>query len=297
MKIVIGSRGSELALWQANHIRNILELNGHHIEVKIIITSGDRIQDLGFDKMEGKGFFTKEIEEALIHKEIDLAVHSLKDLETTSPQGLELAAISLREDPSDVLLIGSQTAIRGETVLKLAPNSVVGTSSARRKSQLLALRPDLRIRDLRGNVPTRLKKLRSGEYDAILLAAAGLARLKLDTSDLFVNVLHPTEFIPAPGQGALGLQIRTEDVALKAAIQCVHHSTTAEVVMIEREVLRNLDGGCQLPLGAFCTRNNDEWIVTCSFANSKDLPAIISKHSSKTTDGFGASIAGKLRRG
>jgi hydroxymethylbilane synthase len=297
MKITIGSRGSELALWQANHIKDLLESNGHQIEIKIIVTAGDRIQDLGFDKMEGKGFFTKEIEEALMRKEIDLAVHSLKDLETTSPAGLELAAISKREDPSDVMLIGSRTAVRGETVLKLAPNSVVGTSSARRKSQLIALRPDLRIRDLRGNVPTRLKKLRAGEYDAILLAAAGIARLKLDTSDLLVNVLEPMEFVPAPGQGALGLQIRTEDAALKAAIQCVNHAETAAAVMLEREVLRNLDGGCQLPLGAYCTNNSDGWTVTCAYSKSAQLPAVLSKHTSRTSNGFGRAIAEKLRRG
>ncbi len=297
MTITIGSRGSDLALWQARHVKEILESNGHTAEIKIIVTAGDRVQDIGFDKMEGKGFFTKELEEALLRKEIDLAVHSLKDLETTSPDGLELAAISKREDATDVMLVASRTAIRAESPLKLAPDSVVGTSSARRKSQIIGLRSDIRIRDLRGNVPTRIAKLRAGEYDAIVLAAAGIARLNLDISDLLVIRFDPQEFVPAPGQGALGLQIRSADKELRKAVQCVHDEKTASEVRVEREVLYHLNGGCQLPLGVFCSHEGKHWDVVCSFSQSSDQASVISNFSSTTDIGFGKSVAEKIDRG
>jgi hydroxymethylbilane synthase len=249
--IKIGTRGSDLALWQANFVREELEKLGHSVEINIIHTQGDKIQDLSFDKLEGKGFFTKEIEAALLSKEVDLAVHSHKDLETTPPAGLMIAAVSDREDPSE-LLLANLDAVDNNELWGLKKNAVIGTSSARRKSQLLALRPDLQIKDLRGNVPTRIKKLKTEGYDAILLAKAGVNRLNLDLSDLHVEVLDPTVFVPAPAQGVLGLQIRTEDSRLAEILSNLNHTYTAEKIELERSVLRLMEGGCQLPLGVYC---------------------------------------------
>jgi hydroxymethylbilane synthase len=249
--IKIGTRGSDLALWQANFVREELEKLGHSVEINIIHTQGDKIQDLSFDKLEGKGFFTKEIEAALLSKEVDLAVHSHKDLETTPPAGLMIAAVSDREDPSE-LLLANPDAVDTNELWGLKKNAVIGTSSARRKSQLLALRPDLQIKDLRGNVPTRIKKLKTEGYDAILLAKAGVNRLNLDLSDLHVEVLDPTVFVPAPAQGVLGLQIRTEDSRLAEILSNLNHTYTAKKIELERSVLRLMEGGCQLPLGVYC---------------------------------------------
>jgi hydroxymethylbilane synthase len=249
--IKIGTRGSDLALWQANFVREELEKLGHSVEINIIQTQGDKIQDLSFDKLEGKGFFTKEIEAALLSKEVDLAVHSHKDLETTQPAGLMIAAVSDREDPSE-LLLANLDAVDNNELWGLKKNAVIGTSSARRKSQLIALRPDLQIKDLRGNVPTRIKKLKTEGYDAILLAKAGVNRLNLDLSDLHVEVLDPTIFVPAPAQGVLGLQIRTEDSRLAEILSNLNHTYTAEKIELERSVLRLMEGGCQLPLGVYC---------------------------------------------
>lgn len=250
-KITIGSRGSDLALWQANHVKKQLEALGHEIDIKIIVTQGDAIQHLSFDKLEGKGFFTKEIETALLEGSIDLAVHSHKDLETNPPAGLIIGAVSEREDPSELLLIRKERTDLSQ-LWNLAENVVIGTSSARRKSQVVRYRPDLEIKDLRGNVPTRVQKLRDGHYDAILLAKAGVDRLQLDLSDLHVEVLDPADFVPAPAQGVLALQIRESDTALREILQAIDHPEVASRIGIERKVLNLLHGGCQLPLGVYC---------------------------------------------
>ncbi len=257
--IIIGSRGSDLALWQANHVKRQLEELGAKVEIKIIKTQGDIIQHLSFDKMEGKGFFTKEIEAALLDKSIDLAVHSHKDLETTYPEGLTIGCVSEREDPADLLLI-AKSAVNTDQKWNLSKAAIVGTSSARRKSQLVRFRPDVEIKDLRGNVPTRIQKLRDGHYDAILLAKAGVDRLELDLSEFHIEVLDPTEFIPAPAQGALGLQIREEDSALFATLQKMNHPAIQHQIAIERKVLNLLQGGCQLPLGVFCPNDNTVYV-------------------------------------
>jgi hydroxymethylbilane synthase len=246
----IGTRGSDLALWQANFVKASLEKLGQQVEIQIIHTQGDKIQDLSFDKLEGKGFFTKEIEQALLEKHVDLAVHSHKDLETTSPEGLTIAAVSDREDPSELLLIRKGSVDQNQQ-WKLKENAIIGTSSARRKSQILAHRSDLSIKDLRGNVPTRINKLREGNYDAILLAKAGVNRLELDLSDLHCETLNATEFIPAPAQGVLGLQIRSEDNELANILAHLNHEETQAQIEIERGVLRKMEGGCQLPLGVY----------------------------------------------
>ena len=250
-KIRIGTRGSDLALWQAHFVRRQLEEIGCEVSIQIIVTQGDRIQDLSFDKLEGKGFFTKEIEQALLNGEVDLAVHSHKDLETTQPAGLHIAAVSYREDASELLLM-KREAFDASQVWNLKANAVIGTSSARRKAQIIAQRPDLEIKELRGNVPTRIDKLRQGQYDAILLARAGVLRLELDLSDLETIVLDPTSFIPAPAQGVLGLQTRVDDAVTTEILQKLHHTDVATRIGLERSVLRQMDGGCQLPLGVYC---------------------------------------------
>lgn len=249
--IRIGSRGSDLALWQANHVKRQLEALGATVTITIIQTQGDQIQDLSFDKLEGKGFFTKEIEQALLDNSIDLAVHSHKDLETNPPAGLIIAAVSERENPADILLI-NKNAVASSELWNLKENTIVGTSSARRKSQLVGFRDDVTIKDLRGNVPTRIQKLRDGHYDAILLAKAGVDRLQLDLSDFHEEVLDPEQFIPAPAQGVLGLQIRESDTELAEFMKQMNHEDVASKIRLERLVLNRLQGGCQLPLGVFC---------------------------------------------
>lgn len=250
-KIRIGSRGSDLALWQANHVKRQLEDLGAEVSITIIKTQGDQIQHLSFDKLEGKGFFTKEIEQALLEESIDLAVHSHKDLETNPPEGLIIAAVSERENPADVLLIHPK-AFDPEAFWSLKQDAVVGTSSARRKSQLVGYRPDVTIKDLRGNVPTRLQKLVDGDYDAILLAKAGLDRLKLDLKGMHEVILDPEQFVPAPAQGVLALQIRENDHELFDFMQAMNHVDIQSQIALERTVLNRLQGGCQLPLGAYC---------------------------------------------
>ena len=253
--VVIGSRGSDLALWQANHVKAQLENIGCTVEIKIIVTQGDAIQHLSFDKLEGKGFFTKEIEKELLEGNIDLAVHSHKDLETNPPAGLMIAFVSEREDPADLLLV-LKDSVDPSKEWNLKENAIVGTSSARRKSQVMRFRPDVEIKDLRGNVPTRIQKLRDGGYDAILLAKAGVDRLKIDLSEFEVVVMNPKSFVPAPAQGVLGLQIREGDTALFDVLQKLNHTEVQRRIGVERKVLNLMEGGCQLPLGVYCDEND-----------------------------------------
>jgi len=258
--IKIGTRGSDLALWQANFVKSKLQKLGCEVEIHIIKTQGDKIQHLSFDKLEGKGFFTKEIEDALLDKSIDLAVHSHKDLETNQPDGLEIVAVSDRENPSDMLLI-KNNAYDPTKQLALKENATVGTSSARRKAILSAFRSDLKIRDLRGNVPTRIDKLREEDYDAIVLANAGVSRLKIDLSEFQVEILKPQDFVPAPAQGVLGLQTRSEDEETKKYVSKINNPDVKSIVNIERSVLNKLDGGCQLPLGVYAEKINGKYEV------------------------------------
>ena len=257
--IRIGSRGSDLALWQANYVRKQLEELGCSVAITIIKTQGDLIQHLSFDKLEGKGFFTKEIEQALLDESIDLAVHSHKDLETNSPEGLQIACVSEREDPADLLLI-AKNAVDQNSKWQLKQNAVVGTSSARRKSQVVRFRKYVEIKDLLGNVPTRIQKLRDGDYDAILLAKAGVDRLQIDLSEFHVFAMDPTEFVPAPAQGVLALQIREKDKELFAVLQNMHHPDVQHRIAVERKVLNLMKGGCQLPLGVYCDENETVYV-------------------------------------
>src|SRR5690606_29075414 len=212
-KLTIGTRGSELALWQANFVKGKLAEIGVESELKIIKTQGDIIQHLRLDKLEGKGFFTKELEEELFTGQIDLAVHSHKDLPTVNPPRLIIAAVSEREDPSELLIV-HKDCVDIKKRLSLKHNASVGTSSNRRKAQLLSLRPDLEFTDLRGNLQTRIQKLRDEKYDAIVLAKAGIARLEMDLSDFHMEEIPPIEVIPAPAQGVLAVQIREADKEL-----------------------------------------------------------------------------------
>ncbi len=277
---IIGTRGSDLALWQANFIQSQLDLIGVNCSLRIIKTKGDEIQHLGFDKIEGKGFFTKEIEEALLNNEIDLAVHSHKDLETRQPDGLVIAALSERADASELLLIHS-SAFDPQEKWGLKRNAVVGTSSSRRKAQLLHHRADVELKDIRGNVPTRIKKLREGDFDAILIAKAGVDRLALDVSDLHPQVLSPQEFVPAPAQGVLAIQCRADDAELIALLHKINDASTAELVNIERTVLHQMHGGCHLPLGVFVRRSGNEIEAHSAYAEKWDAPLkrIVVRHT------------------
>lgn len=293
-KIIIGSRGSDLALWQAHHVEGRLQALGHEVEIKIIKTQGDKIQHLSFDKMEGKGFFTKELEEKLLNGAIDLAVHSHKDLPTEHPEGLIIAAVSEREDPSDLLLIRKEQTDETKK-WGLKENPVVGTSSARRKSQLLHHRPDIEIKDLRGNVPTRINKLREVQYDAIMLAAAGVERLKLDLSEFTVLKLDPKEFIPAPAQGVLGLQIRETDNDLAEILANLNDKEVARRIGVERRILNLFEGGCQMPLGAYCEENNGTLTVKAAVADAWNAPVRIEEKSGTEVEALAQETVAALK--
>jgi hydroxymethylbilane synthase len=289
--IRIGSRGSDLALWQANHVRKQLENLGCSVDITVIKTQGDAIQHLSFDKLEGKGFFTKEIEQALLTNQVDLAVHSHKDLETTPPDELIIACVSEREDPSDLLLI-AKSAVDPTQHWGLKDGAIVGTSSARRKSQVVRYRDDVEIRDLRGNVPTRIQKLRDGGYDAILLAKAGVDRLQIDLSEFHVHVLDPEEFVPAPAQGVLALQIRKGDVELFEILQQMNHPEVQKRIAMERKVLNLMDGGCQLPLGVYCTPDQAVYV---SHATNWEDGADWYEYHAEELDGLAEMIAEDLK--
>ncbi len=260
--LVIGTRGSDLALVQSRHVGGLLEKTGSVCRLDIIKTRGDRIQDVPLASMPGKGFFTKEIEDALLAGTIDLAVHSLKDLPTESPPGLQVAAIPSREDPRDCLLLKPEAVDEKEPGIPIKAGGIIATGSIRRKTQVKYLRQDLGFADLRGNVPTRVRKLReTSEYHGIVLANAGLRRLGLDLSDLFVLPLDPKLFLPAPGQGALGLQTRDPDDRVVNRVRSLADPLATRTVAAERRLLALLAGGCHLPLGAHATMAGDEVLL------------------------------------
>jgi hydroxymethylbilane synthase len=249
MRLRIGSRGSQLALWQANHIADQLRGRDHEVKIEIIHTTGDKIIDVPLAKVGAKGMFTKEIEEALASGRVDLAVHSLKDLPTELSPNFEIAAIPLREDPRDALCSRSYSSLA-----ELSRGARIGTSSLRREAQLRALRPDLAVAALRGNVDTRLRKLESGEYPAIILALAGLRRLgKIDA----VRQIIPVEVMcPAAGQGALAIEIRSGDIAVRGALSFLDDPAARSETDCERAVLKAMGGGCQVPIGASASLND-----------------------------------------
>jgi hydroxymethylbilane synthase len=246
-KIIIGSRGSELALWQANFIKKELEKKNKNVsvDIKIIKTKGDKILDVALSKIGDRNLFTKELEVELLNKKIDLAVHSLKDLQTNIPKGLKLTAVTKRHNVQDVLI----SRKKGTTIFNLHENATVATGSLRRRCQLLHLRPDLNIVELRGNVPSRIKKFLESDWDAIILARAGVERLKLNKH--ISSIIKTDLILPAVGQGALGIETRADNKIVNEIVKSIHHEKTYKAVLAERALLKTLEGGCQVPIGAF----------------------------------------------
>lgn len=267
--LTIGSRGSQLALWQARWIQARLESLGAECRLEIIHTTGDKITDVALSKVGTKGLFTKEIEEALLSGAIDLAVHSLKDMPTELPGGLTLSAIPEREDPRDALV--------GRRLADLPKGAKVGTSSLRRAAQLRAIRPDLEIENIRGNLDTRLRKLDEGQYDAIMLASAGLRRLGWEKR--ISELLEPEVMCPAVGQGALAVETREDGGAAYDLSKRLEHTETRIAVTAERAVLASLGGGCQVPIGAYATVENARMVHIRAVVVSPDGTQVIRKEA------------------
>jgi hydroxymethylbilane synthase len=242
MKVRIGTRGSALARWQAEHVKERLQVCGHEVTLRFITTTGDRTPG-PLEAVGGKGAFLKEIEEALLAEDVDLAVHSLKDVPTSLPAGLALGAILERADPRDALVSN------GPGLDRLPQGARLGTTSLRRRALLRHLRPDLELVDLRGNVDTRLRRLRQGDFEAVVLAMAGLTRLGRERE--VTEALDPERFVPAPGQGAIALETREADHETISAVRFLDHEPTARAVSAERAFLAELGGGCNVPLGAW----------------------------------------------
>ena len=285
MNLRVGSRGSQLALWQANHIAALLRGEGHSVEIEIIKTTGDRLQEVTFAQVGSKGMFTKEIEEALAAGRVDLAVHSLKDLPTELPEPFALAATPPRVDPRDVLV-----SVTHERLAELPKGARVGTSSQRRRAQLKALRPDLEVVEFRGNVDTRLRKLADGQVEAILLAAAGLDRL--GKADWVRERLDPKEFCPAAGQGCLGIETRKDDATTIAAVSFLDHMDTRFAATAERAALAALGGGCQVPIGIHCrtfmSSERDEegtWDEIFGVVASPETGEVVRAHTTAPREG------------
>lgn len=280
-KIIIGSRGSELALWQAEFVKKeILKRNKKvAVEIKIIHTKGDKILDVALSKIGDKGLFTKELERALLKNEIDLAVHSLKDLQTQIPEGLKLSAVTKRHDVEDVLIARK----KGAAIFSLPENATIATGSIRRRTQLLHLRPDFKFVELRGNVPGRIKKFLDSSWDAIILARAGVERLKLQKH--ISSIIPIEQILPAVGQGALGIEINQKNIELHELLQSIHHEETCRAVTAERDFLRTLEGGCQVPIGAFGRMKSNGFYFD-AIVGSIDGEVIFRKSSRVKKDGY-----------
>jgi hydroxymethylbilane synthase len=251
----IGTRGSVLAKWQAEFVRKqIFQATGIEGEIVIIKTSGDKLQPISLSQIGGQGIFVKELEEALFEESIDIAVHSVKDIPTSVPSGLSFPAICRRDDVRDCLVSGN-----GVALANLRQGARVGTGSLRRQAQLRHIRPDLDVRDLRGNVDTRLRKVETGEYDAVMLAKAGLDRL--GCAHRISETLSPDVCLPAVGQGALGIECRAADAETSAALEKLDDAETRAAIIAERTLLSKLEGGCQVPLGAWARIERNELII------------------------------------
>ncbi len=283
MNLRIGSRGSQLALWQANHIADLLRGQGHTVEIQVIKTTGDRLQEVTFAQVGSKGMFTKEIEEALADGRVDLAVHSLKDLPTELPEPFTLAATPKRVDPRDVFVSATHTNLAA-----LPAGAKIGTSSQRRRAQLKALRPDLVAVEFRGNVDTRLRKLAEGHVDAILLAAAGLDRL--GKSEWIRERLDPAHFCPAAGQGALAIETRQGDAATIAAVAFLDDAATRFAVTAERAALAALGGGCQVPIGVYCRPGADDAVEIFAVVADPETGKAVRIHHQTTRAGDGSDL-------
>lgn len=295
--LTIGSRGSRLALWQAGWIRDRLGTlhTDLEIHIEIIKTSGDALRDVPLAIIGGKGVFTKEIEEALIDGRVDVAVHSLKDLPTILPEALALAAVTERQDARDALVLGANEESSNISLETLPRGAVVGTSSPRRLAQLKHLRPDLSVKDLRGNVDTRLRKLDAGEYDGVILAAAGLYRMGFEHR---INQFISTEMmLPAVGQGALAVETRAADEETMRLVAPLNHAETRAACLAERALLRALGGGCQLPIAAHATIQENQLRLDGLVASVAGELVVRDTMEGKLSEaeGIGAALAVRLR--
>ncbi len=289
MRLRIGSRGSQLALWQANHIGALLRERGHDIEIEVIHTTGDKIVDVALAKVGAKGMFTKEIEDGLASDRVDLAVHSLKDLPTELSDRFEIVAIPTREDPRDALC-----SVRYSSIEDLPQGARVGTSSLRREAQLKALRPDLMVHPLRGNVDTRLRKLQSGEYDAVILACAGLKRL--GRTETVKQIISVDKMCPAAGQGALAIETRAGDDEVRNALAFLDDTASRTETDCERALLRKMGGGCQVPIGASATWRNGELHLDAVVASPDGRVVLRESATGENADRLGKAVGEKLLR-
>ena len=293
-KIIIGSRGSDLALWQSNFVKRELEKKHKNlsVEIKLVKTKGDKILDTALSKIGDKGLFTKELEKALLTGKVDLAVHSLKDLQTEIPKGLMLASVTKRHNAEDVLIARKKNV----TIENLPEGAVVATGSLRRRAQLLHLRPDFKVVELRGNVPTRIKKFLESDWDAIILARAGIERLKLKK---FISSIIPKDVIlPAVGQGALGIEINAKNKFAFELAQSLNDENTYRSVLAERALLKALEGGCQVPIGAYAeVKSNGLYLdaVVASVDGSISFRKKI-RGSKFKPERLGRKLAGDLKR-
>lgn len=290
-KIIIGSRKSKLALTQTNWvIEELKKLGGpFEFEVKKIVTKGDQILDVTLSKVGGKGLFVKEIEQAMLNNEIDMAVHSMKDMPAVLQQGLTIGCVPKRVDPRDAWISNN-----GKGLLELEAGSVVGTSSLRRSAQVLARRPDLEIKWIRGNIDSRLKKCRDGEYDAIILAAAGLERMGW-SSDVVTEFLPKELCVPAVGQGALGIECRADDTELMELLSKFTEEVTNRCVTAERSFLHKIEGGCQVPIAGYAELNDNDEIILVGLVGSPDGKVILQERLVGTDAmKLGADLASKL---
>jgi len=291
-KLIIGSRGSDLALWQANFIKKELEITHPNlaVEIEIIKTKGDKILDVALSKIGDKGLFTKELELQLLNQKIDIAVHSLKDLQTSIPRGLKLACITKRHAVEDVLIAKRKKM----TIEKLKEGATVATGSLRRRAQLKHVRPDINVVELRGNVPTRIEKFLSSEWDAIILARAGIERLKLKK---YISSIIDIEFmLPAVGQGALGIEIKRSNKFAEQIIKKINDKNTHAEVTAERAFLKKLEGGCQIPIGAYAEMRKNGFYLTglvASVEGDITLKKTL-RGSKKYAEDLGNKLAGDL---
>lgn len=302
-KLTIGTRGSKLALWQSNYIKALLEeITGLPVELKVIKTTGDKILDVPLAKVGGKGLFTKEIEVELLAATVDLAVHSMKDVPTELPEGCRIAATPKRVDSRDAIVSGA-----GYDLNSLPHGARLGTSSLRRRSQVLALRPDLTIVDVRGNLDTRMRKAEEGEVDAVILASAGITRM--GWADRITHYISPDQMVPAVGQGAIGVEIREDDAFMAEVCEQLNDAETYACVIAERVVMRQLEGGCQVPIGAYARIEggtlvmdaivgslDGETILRHRLEGDPDTPAMLGKHMVDALLAMGArEILGEIR--
>jgi hydroxymethylbilane synthase len=275
-KIIVGSRRSKLAITQTNWvIEQLKKLDStFEFEVKEVVTKGDVILDVTLSKVGGKGLFVKEIEQSMLDKEIDIAVHSMKDMPAELPKGLIIGCIPEREDYRDALISKNHLSLK-----ELKKGAIIGTSSLRRGAQLLSIRPDLQIKWIRGNIDTRLNKLETEEYDAIILAAAGLARMGW-TSDVVTEFLEPEICLPAVGQGALAIECREDDKEVLELLSKLSSEETTRTVYAERAFLKKMDGGCQVPIAGFARIKNKKEVVLTALVTSPDGKTIFKEEVS-----------------